>query len=34
MVVAGAAEGDTVRRTYHEDSLGSTGIAISAFQFG
>lgn len=34
MVVAGAADGDTVRRTYHEDNLGSTGIAISAFQFG
>ncbi len=34
MVAAGAADGDTVRRTYHEDSLGTTGIAISAFQFG
>jgi aromatic ring-opening dioxygenase catalytic subunit (LigB family) len=34
MVVAGAADGDAATRTYHEDSLGSTGIAISAFQFG
>lgn len=34
MVVAGAANGDAVRTTYHEDSLGPTGAAISAFQFG
>ena len=34
MVVAGAGNGDTARRTYHEDSLGATGIAISAYQFG
>jgi aromatic ring-opening dioxygenase catalytic subunit (LigB family) len=34
MVVAGAGDGDAGRRTYHEDSLGPTGIAISAFQFG
>jgi len=34
MVVAGAAAGDPARRSYHEDSLGNTGIAISAFQFG
>ncbi len=34
MVIAGAGNGDPARRTYHEDSLGPTGIAISAFQFG
>lgn len=34
MVVAGAAEGDAAKRSYHEDSLGPTGIAISAYQFG
>lgn len=34
MVVAGAAGDDKARMTYHEDSLGPTGIAISAFQFG
>lgn len=34
MVAAGAADGDGVRMTYHEDSLGPTGIAVSAFQFG
>lgn len=34
MVVAGAGEGEAARTTYHEDSLGPTGIAISAFQFG
>ena len=34
MVVAGAANGDAGRTSYHEDSLGPTGIAISAFQFG
>lgn len=34
MVVAGAGNGDAARTTYHEDSLGPTGIAISAFQFG
>lgn len=34
MVAAGAAQGDAVRTTYHQDSLGPTGIAISGFQFG
>ena len=34
MVVAGAADGDTARMTYHQDSLGQTGIALSAFQYG
>ena len=34
MVVAGAAGDDAVRMTYHEDSLGPTGAAVSAFQFG
>ena len=34
MVVAGAAGDDAARTTYHEDSLGPTGVAISAFQFG
>jgi len=34
MVVAGAAGNDEARVTYHEDSLGPTGVAISAFQFG
>ena len=34
MVVAGAAGDDGVRMTYHQDSLGPTGAAISAFQFG
>ena len=34
MVVAGAGGEDEARMTYHEDSLGPTGIAISAFQFG
>jgi len=34
MVVAGAGAGDPGRTSYHEDSLGPTGIAISAFQFG
>jgi aromatic ring-opening dioxygenase catalytic subunit (LigB family) len=34
MVVAGAGGEDAARMTYHEDSLGPTGIAISAFQFG
>ncbi len=34
MVVAGASGDDAVRTTYHEDSLGPTGIAVSAFQFG
>lgn len=34
MVVAGASGNDAVRMTYHEDSLGPTGVAISAFQFG
>lgn len=34
MVVAGAGRGDPSRRTYHEDSVGQTGIAISAYQFG
>ena len=34
MGAAGAAEGDPVRRTYREESLGTTGIAVSAFQFG
>jgi aromatic ring-opening dioxygenase catalytic subunit (LigB family) len=34
MVAAGAGGDDTARMTYHEDSLGPTGAAISAFQFG
>ena len=34
MVAAGAAGDDPARTTYHEDSLGPTGAAISAFQFG
>lgn len=34
MVAAGAAGDDPARMTYHEDSLGPTGAAISAFQFG
>ena len=34
MVAAGAAGDDPMRVTYHEDSLGPTGTAISAFQFG
>lgn len=34
MVVAGAADGDPARMTYHQDSLGQTGIALSAFQYG
>ncbi len=34
MVIAGAGGDDAVATTYHEDSLGPTGIAISAFQFG
>ena len=34
MVVAGAAGGDLARMTYHQDSLGQTGIALSAFQYG
>lgn len=34
MVVAGAADGDAATITYHEDSLGQSGIALSAFQFG
>ena len=34
MVAAGAAGDDAMRVTYHEDSLGPTGVAISAFQFG
>ena len=34
MVIAGAADGDAVSRPYHEDYLGLTGVAISAFQFG
>jgi len=34
MVVAGAAGDNPVRTAYHEDSLGPTGVAISAFQFG
>ncbi len=34
MVIAGAGGNDDARMTYHEDSLGPTGIAISAFQFG
>ncbi len=34
MVVAGAGQGDAASVPYHEDSLGPTGIAVSAFQFG
>ncbi|MGN6424743.1 MAG: DODA-type extradiol aromatic ring-opening family dioxygenase [Asticcacaulis sp.] len=34
MVAAGAGADDPARMTYHEDSLGPTGAAISAFQFG
>ena len=34
MVIAGAAGDDAVRTSYHEESLGPTGIAVSAFQFG
>ncbi len=34
MVVAGAADADAPRMTYHQDSLGQTGIALSAFQYG
>lgn len=34
MVVAGAADGDSARMTWHQDSLGQTGIALSAFQYG
>lgn len=34
MVAAGAGGDDPMRVTYHEDSLGPTGTAISAFQFG
>jgi aromatic ring-opening dioxygenase catalytic subunit (LigB family) len=33
MVIAGTAGNDVGRTTYHEDSVGRTGIAISAFQF-
>lgn len=34
MVVAGAGRGDVASIPYDEDSLGETGIAISAIQFG
>ena len=34
MVVAGAAGDDVMTMPYHEDSLGPTGIAVSAFHFG
>ena len=34
MVVAGAAGDDAGRMTWHQDSLGQTGIALSAFQYG
>jgi aromatic ring-opening dioxygenase catalytic subunit (LigB family) len=34
MVAAGAADGDAVSLPYHEDSLGPTGVAVSAFHFG
>ncbi len=34
MVAAGAAGDDAMTRPYHEDSLGPTGIAVSAFHFG
>jgi hypothetical protein len=34
MVVAGAAGEDALSVPYHEDSLGPTGIAVSAFHFG
>jgi len=34
MVVAGAAGDDAFSMPYHEDSLGPTGVAVSAFHFG
>jgi len=34
MVAAGAAGDDAFSMPYHEDSLGPTGIAVSAFHFG
>ncbi len=34
MVAAGAANGDPLSIPYHEDSIGPTGAAVSAFHFG